>query len=274
MSTDSLQLLWADLGMVLSLFTSFVLNWIISWGLLPWKWAQIGGQHLIQVGFLVGWLSWIWNHDLSWVQATFFTLHTIAMLFKIHSYNETNREFYFKFQKEKKLKCRMVQLVKQKETGNDAVEPELLETQFELGQLELDLRGATLRYPHNITLTNFISYLAFPTLVYELEYPRTPVIRWGYILEKVLATFGTVFLMYITIEHYIVPVFAEIPKISFYTCLVQLIFPFMVCYLMTFYIMFECVCNGFAELSRYCVHFTLQVFRGISSANLLQWIAL
>ncbi|CAJ0753056.1 21154_t:CDS:1, partial [Entrophospora sp. SA101] len=29
------------------------------------------------------------------------------------------------------------------------------------------------QYPNNITVSNFIDFLLVPTLVYELEYPRT-----------------------------------------------------------------------------------------------------
>ena len=43
-------------------------------------------------------------------------------------------------------------------------------------------------WPANVTYANFIDYLLVPTLVYELEFPRTKEIRLLYVLEKVLAT--------------------------------------------------------------------------------------
>lgn len=43
-------------------------------------------------------------------------------------------------------------------------------------------------WPANVTYANFVDYLLVPTLVYELEFPRTKAIRPLYVLEKVLAT--------------------------------------------------------------------------------------
>jgi len=39
-------------------------------------------------------------------------------------------------------------------------------------------------WPHNITLKNFGVYMMIPTLIYELEYPRTTKIRPLYVFEK------------------------------------------------------------------------------------------
>ncbi|KAF7794278.1 hypothetical protein EIP86_005411 [Pleurotus ostreatoroseus] len=70
------------------------------------------------------------------------------------------------------------------------------------------------RWPANVTYKNFGDYLFIPTLVYELEYPRTDKIRPLYVFEKTVATFGTFALLYTA--------------------------PLA-----------ECICNGFAELSRF-----------------------
>jgi diacylglycerol O-acyltransferase-1 len=40
-------------------------------------------------------------------------------------------------------------------------------------------------YPQNLTLSNLAYFLAAPTLCYQLNYPRSPKIRWGYVLNKV-----------------------------------------------------------------------------------------
>lgn len=70
-----------------------------------------------------------------------------------------------------------------------------------------------------------------------------------YVFEKVVATLGTFTLLYLTTEHYIYPVVFD-PTISPLRALVLLLIPFMMNYLMIFYIIFECICNAFAELSR------------------------
>jgi sterol O-acyltransferase len=118
-------------------------------------------------------------------------------------------------------------------------------------------------YPNNQTLKNFAVYQLIPTLVYELEYPRTESIRPLYVFEKTVATFGTFALLYTMTETFILPLTPTAGE-SFFRALLDLALPFMMAYLLLFYIMFgkccptlplcadffaECICNGFAELS-------------------------
>ncbi|KAL7421034.1 Sterol O-acyltransferase 2 (Sterol-ester synthase 2) [Cryptotrichosporon argae] len=105
-----------------------------------------------------------------------------------------------------------------------------------------------LAWPENVTYRHFFEFMFFPTLVYQLEYPRTNSIRPLYVLEKILATFGTFSLIYLITEHYIMP-YTPKPGHSLLHTFVQLALPMIVNYLLIFYIIFECVCAGFAELS-------------------------
>ncbi|EJT97603.1 MBOAT-domain-containing protein [Dacryopinax primogenitus] len=123
----------------------------------------------------------------------------------------------------------------------------------ELGSLEQELTSVGLnriRWPANVTFTNFADYMLIPTLVYELEYPRTDRIRPTYLFEKTVATFGTFTLLYTVTEHYIMPLTPR-PDQSFFRSLIDLALPFMLCYIILFYLIFECICNAFAELSRF-----------------------
>ncbi|CAG8709728.1 6637_t:CDS:2, partial [Acaulospora morrowiae] len=72
-------------------------------------------------------------------------------------------------------------------------------------------------YPNNITILNFVDFLLVPTLVYELEYPRTEKIRPWYVFEKAMAIFGTFFLLYINTEQYIIPALPN-ASTSFLNC--------------------------------------------------------
>ncbi|KAK0188665.1 MBOAT, membrane-bound O-acyltransferase family-domain-containing protein [Armillaria mellea] len=120
----------------------------------------------------------------------------------------------------------------------------------EYSELQGELRSPGPEYivwPNNITFKNFAVYQLIPTLVYELEYPRTDKIRPLYIFEKTTATFGTFALLYSVTETFILPK-TEAPG-SFFRSLLELSLPFMLAYLLLFYIIFECICNAFAELS-------------------------
>ncbi|BGP39994.1 Sterol O-acyltransferase 2 (Sterol-ester synthase 2) [Rhodotorula kratochvilovae] len=110
--------------------------------------------------------------------------------------------------------------------------------------------AANVTFPANVTVLNFIDYLLVPTLVYELEYPRTASIRPVYVLEKTLATFGTFSVLLLIVEHFVYPVMPG-PESSFFGSLLDLALPFTICYLLIFYIIFECICNAFAEITRF-----------------------
>lgn len=114
---------------------------------------------------------------------------------------------------------------------------------------ELCSNGARgLVWPQNVTYKHFIEFMFFPTLVYQLEYPRTSTIRPLFVLEKVFATFGTFSLIYAVTEHYIMP-YSPKPGDNLIQTFAQLAIPMIVNFLLIFYIIFECVCTGFAELS-------------------------
>lgn len=104
-------------------------------------------------------------------------------------------------------------------------------------------------FPANVTYFNFFDYLLVPTLVYELEYPRTDKyvtfllfsrsfffggadvglarIRPLYILEKSAATFGTFSILVLIVEHYILPVSPGAHSHSFLVTVLDLAVPFM-----------------------------------------------
>ncbi|KIK93518.1 hypothetical protein PAXRUDRAFT_34014 [Paxillus rubicundulus Ve08.2h10] len=119
---------------------------------------------------------------------------------------------------------------------------------LELGSELVSTGPQRVTYPENLTWKNFCTYMLIPTLVYELEYPRTDRIRLGYVVEKTIAFMGSFALLYTVTESFIIPLTPH-PDQSFFRSLLDLALPFMISYLLLFYIIFECICNGFAELS-------------------------
>jgi sterol O-acyltransferase len=70
---------------------------------------------------------------------------------------------------------------------------------WEIDALADELQGTasdpTKSYPNNLTFANHYKWVPLPTLVYELEYPQTTSIDWSYVLEKVVAMVGVMFVM-------------------------------------------------------------------------------
>lgn len=82
--------------------------------------------------------------------------------------------------------------------------------QDEIDSLSEDLKGKSTTsrgsYPNNLCLSNHFEYIVLPTLVYELEYPRSDRISWSYVAEKVTAIFGILGIMNLVSQAFIYPV--------------------------------------------------------------------
>ncbi|KAI0100207.1 MBOAT family protein [Nemania sp. FL0031] len=136
---------------------------------------------------------------------------------------------------------------------------------WEIDALADELKGkATLPshyYPNNVSFWNHYEYIVLPTVVYELQYPRSDSINSLYVAEKAAATFGVIFVMIMVSQTFIYPVvmrtvamkemgyttaqrFAEFPWL-----LSDLVFPFMMEYLLAWYLIWETVLNILAELT-------------------------
>lgn len=57
--------------------------------------------------------------------------------------------------------------------------------------------------------------------------------------------------IYVMMEHWIQPILYDLEKLSLLESIAELLFPFTVTYFALFYLVFECLCNWFAELTRY-----------------------
>ncbi|TPX15819.1 uncharacterized protein E0L32_000153 [Thyridium curvatum] len=136
---------------------------------------------------------------------------------------------------------------------------------WEVDALQDELRGKALTpgkaYPHNLTFANHYEYIVLPTVVYELEYPRSESINWFYVVEKMTATFGIIFVMIMISQAFIYPVVMKTVTMKemgmttaerfreFPWMLSDLIFPFMMEYLLTWYLIWETILNWLAELT-------------------------
>jgi sterol O-acyltransferase len=138
---------------------------------------------------------------------------------------------------------------------------------WEVDAMTDELRGKTTddkrAYPNNLTVFNHYEFTVLPTLVYELEYPRSDSINWSYAAEKMVACFGVIFVMIMISQAFIYPVVMETVRMKevgmplserfkfFPWMLADLIFPFMMEYLLSWYLIWETILNFVAELTRF-----------------------
>ncbi|EUC51351.1 hypothetical protein COCMIDRAFT_79731 [Bipolaris oryzae ATCC 44560] len=137
----------------------------------------------------------------------------------------------------------------------------------EITILNEDLRGKCTTtdniYPNNLKFYNFLEWSCFPTLVYDLEYPRQDRINWWYVAEKSAATLGGIWVMIIISQAYIYPVVVETVRRKeagmsldqgwkeFPWIVSDMVFPMLLQSLLSFYVIWECLLNVLAELTRF-----------------------
>ncbi|BFZ64566.1 Sterol O-acyltransferase 2 (Sterol-ester synthase 2) [Saitoella coloradoensis] len=278
---DIFAVFWVDLLMVASSSFCLVLHKLVQNGLVDWDREGWIIQHVWQTVYLFGAIGVTWVRDWPWIQTVFLVLHALVMLMKQYSYSTHNGYLssVLKHKRAQEAELRALREgtgarrgsadsgveintpAQQNENGNTSQEEQHeqeLELLADIEGCEEELTGPVygkIKYPANVTLPNFLDYLLVPSLVYEIEYPRTERIRWSYVLEKSAATFGCFFLMVMISEHYVLPAIppADMPVqdklANLPWVLLDIIFPFITLYLLTFYLIFECVLNVFAEIS-------------------------
>ncbi|KAF4966137.1 hypothetical protein FSARC_6136 [Fusarium sarcochroum] len=116
-------------------------------------------------------------------------------------------------------------------------------------------------YPNNLSFIEHYKWIPLPTLVYELEYPRSDSISWPYVCEKFAAMIGVLFVMVQVSQYSMYPVVMKTVEMKnngvplagrlqeFPWLLLDLIFPFMMEYLLAWYLIWETILNILAELT-------------------------
>ncbi|KAF5022218.1 hypothetical protein F66182_5733 [Fusarium sp. NRRL 66182] len=136
---------------------------------------------------------------------------------------------------------------------------------WEVAAMTDELKGtattADRAYPNNLSFVEHYKWIPLPTLVYELEYPQSDSISWSYVFEKSAAMIGVLFVMVQVSQSSIYPVVMKtvemknngVPLVGrfqeFPWLLLDLIFPFMMEYLLVWYLIWETILNILAELT-------------------------
>lgn len=223
-------------------------------------------------------LSWPFILHWTWTTQVFFTLHTLTLLMKMHSYafynghlSETERRLASLDKPETASLAAAVKYpssparVNEIDSDSDAKKHD--EQNAQLDRLRQDLATeltsslGQVTYPHNLSIGNYTDYILCPTLCYELEYPRTEKRQWMELFWKSLAVFGCIFLLTLVSEEFIVPLLGEsairlqgVQSLSDRALILAetislLLFPFMVTFLLVFLVIFEYILGAFAEIT-------------------------
>ena len=269
----------ADLFMVTSTGISLPLHRLFreSTSLLQWRHGGFWAQTIFEVIWLTIWVECPFVLQWTWTAQVFFALHTLTFMMKMHSYayynghlSETERRLRELDKPEGASLEAVVKYPSSPSRLRDLNSSESSDTELEkeaIAQLRSDLAAELtsplghVTYPQNLSVGNLLDYILCPTLCYELEYPRTPHIRWSELIYKTSAVFGCIFLMCLTSEEFISPVLAdaairlrhwptmEDKALILAETISLLLFPFMITFLLVFLVIWEYLLGAFAEIT-------------------------
>ncbi|CRH00740.1 acyl CoA:diacylglycerol acyltransferase, putative [Plasmodium relictum] len=103
----------------------------------------------------------------------------------------------------------------------------------------------------NLNIKNYINFMICPSLIYKFNFKRIKKFRLKYFTQKIICLLLTVIIEYTTYTVFIAPTVYRINNISFFEAVIRLIFPCLVIFLSSFYLIFECICNLFAEITKF-----------------------
>ncbi|KAL4811483.1 MBOAT, membrane-bound O-acyltransferase family-domain-containing protein [Aspergillus unguis] len=242
-------------------------------GWLRWERGGIVLQSIFEALWLGVWIKWPFMLQWTWTAQVFFTLHTLTILMKIHSYAFYNGHLSTTERRLSSLDNPGSQSMKAavrypasspqqplRKASSHKRSGSVVQLREDLAT-ELTSPMGNVTYPQNITLYNYIDFLFCPTLCYELEYPRSKERSWTEVGSKTLAVFGCIFLLTLVSEEFILPVLTEAgvrlhasqaladKALIMAEAISMLLFPFMITFLLVFLVIFEYLLGAFAELT-------------------------
>lgn len=196
----------------------------------------------------------------NWISQIFLFLHSLVLLMKMHSYSFYNGYLWdIKMELEYSKKT-LKTLSKLKADSQDI---EALQRSIDFCEFELHSQAGEKQFPDTITLSSFFEFSSFPTLVYEIKYPRTDKIRWSYVFEKLCAIFGIIFVMMVVAQSFMFPVVMEAKELGesglefkakmarWLKLVIDLAPSFITMFLLVWYLIWDCILNCIAELTRF-----------------------
>lgn len=262
---DLFKVGFVDLCMYLCMYVPFLVHWLCKHNVLRWNGAGWAIVSAYEFGFLMFFI-YLPEHVLNfhWIAKIFLFLHSLVLLMKMHSFAFYNG-YLWQILEEHDYSA--ATLAKIKDCDESTVSKDVRETlqqsyDFCTFELSSQTHDPAQQFPNNINVCNFFMFTMFPTIVYQIEYPRTKYIRWLYVLEKVCAIFGTIFIMVLNAQIFMYPIAerALIIRDSEWTglldrlmhwarILVDIIPSFIVMYLLVFYLIWDAILNCIAELT-------------------------
>lgn len=109
-------------------------------------------------------------------------------------------------------------------------------------------KQSTERIPNSFG--HYCYFMVCPTLLYELDYPRTTTIRLGYIVKTSLYMIGAFILMYVIMMQFVYPILSDTHTSMIFRILRCSLSAFII-WLLLFFSVFHCLLNILAEVTMF-----------------------
>lgn len=250
---DIFKVALTDLFMYLCMYVTYFLQRLVKANIVDWQGIGWKLQYVWHFTFLLTFIAVARLGDYPWIARIFLLLHSLTMLMKQHSYAMYNGHMHAI--ENELVVCQSLQ---KRHIHSGDVMDEILD-RMKFCQEEIDIQSKSIRYPANLGLKNFFMFTMYPTLVYQLEFPRTTHIRWWFVAKKTTATLALFVILIIWSEQHIHPIAVTVINLrdkplttrwkEYPLILSDLIPPFFVVYLITFYLIWDAILNTLAELT-------------------------
>ena len=246
-----------DLLMYFCSYFPLFIHKAIKAGFIKWRNTGRVLESIYECGFMWAFLIISFNQDYPWIAKIFLMLHSVVFLMKIHSF-----AFYNGYMWDVTGELEVSKGYLKKHDNLDPEVAQALQKSVNFCTFELETQAQKVQFPKNLTYKNFFEYSMFPTLVYEVSYPRTKRIRWGYFFGKAAGIFGVIFIMVAIAQNNMYPIVMRCLELrrtapimtrlkAYPLILVEMIPPFLSMYMLTFFLIWELILNAIAELSRF-----------------------
>ncbi|KAL3231397.1 Sterol O-acyltransferase 2 [Nakaseomyces bracarensis] len=261
MVTDLHRVFAFDMFLYAATFFVVFIQYLCKWNVISWnKWGlKIAVTYQL---LFVTCALYVPAHVLNfnWIARIYVFLHSVVQVMKMHSFSFYNGYLWNILSELNFSKKHLARLKDKKDVDPKIIT--LLKRSYDFCSFELNYQSHGDHFPNNIGIKNYFMFTLFPTLVYQIQYPRTKSIRWGYLLEKTCATFGCIYLMVVDAQIYMFPVtekarlLAEQPismdfTKKFFLLWCELIPPMTLLYMLGFYLIWDAILNFFAELTMF-----------------------
>ena len=254
-----------DFAMYAASYGVILIQWLVQYGVIRWKSTGIWAASLYETAYMIFfYYVIIWGVDLHWISRIYLFLHSVVFLMKMHSYSFFNG-YLWGITRELEYSTRA--LAKYKDTASPAIIDTLERSrdfcQFEINTQTISSDNKSM-FPANLTVGNYFMFTMYPVVVYQFEYPRTKKIRWGYVVEKVAAIFGTIFILIVVAQLFMLPPIERALKfrgrnwengtirtVEWFYLVAEIDPGITVIYMLCFYLIWDAILNCFAELTRF-----------------------